>query len=477
MEGLRITALGGGEGVGASCYLLQAAGRNILLDAGVKVDTGSFSYPAFHLLPALGLPNGLGDVDAVLVTHAHLDHLGALPVVVRENPGVQVVASAATRELLWPMLGQLAGKVSSDGLYYGPPDIARTAGEVLALEDLAGWGRPYSLFYDDSLEITAYPAGHLSGAACFYLQTPRGSLLYTGDFCLRHQWTARGMALPPGLQVDLLVMESTYGNKAAGGREDPTLHCGSGFLHQIWPAALEVLQGGGTVLFPSFALGRAQEVLCGLLQAMSTGGRRFPVYVDGLARGVCRIYEGDAHRPFRHSDTLELLGPGPLFAGAESPGSPGREGIDRVLSGGPCCVVASSGQMLPDTASARYAEALLRGKENAIFLTGFQAAQTPGEALYRGAPEVRLGDRLLEVRCRVNFFSLSGHAQVPEMESLVQHLAPRQVLLVHGEPAREGQTVLEEVLARRGVPVMRLLDGRTAEFWAAPGEMKVSSCE
>lgn len=234
MEDLKITALGGGGEIGASCYLLQVAGRNILLDAGVKVGESSFSYPGFHLLTRLGLKNGLADVDAVLVSHAHLDHMGALPLVVRESPGVQVVATNATRELLWPMLGQLAGRPSMEGLFFDRPDIARVAGAVMTVEELNMWGAPCGLLYDGSIMVSAYPAGHLAGAACFHIQTPCGSVLYTGDFCLRHQWTAQGMILPPGLGADLLLMESTYANQepAPGG---PAQNCGSGFYRQAWP--------------------------------------------------------------------------------------------------------------------------------------------------------------------------------------------------------------------------------------------------
>ncbi|MCZ6634212.1 MAG: MBL fold metallo-hydrolase [bacterium] len=424
---MKLHFLGGANEVGASCTLIEIEGRRILVDSGIRMGAAQGSQlPNFSVLDDVGPP------EEVLVTHAHTDHTGALPVVfgalptevkIRCTPPTQAI----TRVLLSDAVKLMQRRGEQDGeLLLYPPDAAD-----------ACLGRMAHVPYlttvpicGGDLSATWIPAGHILGAASIYIEGRRESVLMTGDVSVANQQTIAGMVIPR-CRPDVMVMESTYGNRQHADRAQQET--------SLALRVAEVIEEGGKVLIPAFAVGRSQEVILILKEAMRKGQiPEFPVFVDGMVRAVNAVYAAfvdDLAPPLRRR---VLKGEDPFYSewvGAVS--VPADR--DRVLAGPPCCIVASSG-MLIGGASSYYAERLANDPANLIAITGYQDEESPGRALLDLVAEKEVEKRMLmlngqrvSVRCRVETYSLSAHADGGELAGLVRRLSPRTVYLVHGD--------------------------------------------
>ena len=365
---MKLHFLGGADEVGASCTSIEIEGRRILVDAGIRMGAAQGSQlPNFSVLDDIGMP------EAVLVTHAHTDHTGALPALESMLPaGVDVYATPATKAIARVLLSDavklMARRGERDGeLPLYPPEAADAAlGRVVD----APWLTTVPIC-DGALTATYIPAGHILGAAMIYIEGVRESILMTGDVSVANQLTIPGMIIPQ-CRPQVMVMESTYGNRQHADR-----------AQQETALALrvaEAIESGGKVLVPAFAVGRSQEVILILARAMRRKQiPEFPVFVDGMVRSVNAVYSafGDDLSPQvrrRVKRDEEIF----YFGAISAVASPADR--RRVLSGPPCCIVASSG-MLVGGASSYYAEGLAGDAANLIAITGYQDEESPGRAL------------------------------------------------------------------------------------------------
>ena len=273
-----------------------------------------------------------------------------------------------------------------------------------------------------------------------YLSTPAGHVLFTGDYSVEAQRTVPALTRP-AFPVDLLVTETTYGNRLHADRRTSE--------NLLVSRVAQVLETGGRVLIPAFAIGRAQEVLLILKQALRHKKiPACPIFVDGMVRSVCGVY---SHHPRYVSRSLlrESRRSGhPFFSDAIVPVANAQARQD-VLSAGACVIVASSG-MLSGGPSASYAAELARRESDAILITGYQDEESPGRALLNlaeqsGPRPLRLGDQVVDVRCTFETYSLSAHADRMQMVGLIEALGPRTVVLVHGDA--EAKTMLARSLS------------------------------
>lgn len=423
---MKLHFLGGADEVGASCAFIEIEGRRILVDAGIRMGAAQGSQlPNFSVLDDVGMP------EAVLVTHAHTDHTGALPVLESTLPaGVKVYATPATKAITRVLLSdavKLAQRGERDGeLPLYPPEAADAAlGRVAAVP----WLTTVPIC-EGALTATWIPAGHILGAAMIYIEGRRESILMTGDVSVANQLTIPGMIIPQ-CRPHVMVMESTYGNRQHADR-----------AQQETALALrvaEVIESGGKVLIPAFAVGRSQEVILILARAMQRKQiPEFPVFVDGMVRSVNAVYAsfGDDLSPQvrrRVKRGEEIF----YFRAISAVASPADR--RRVSSGPPCCIVASSG-MLIGGASRYYAEGLAGDAANLIAITGYQDEESPGRALLdlmrakaQDERVLTLDGRRVRVACKVEAYSLSAHADGGELTGLVQSLKPRTCFLVHGD--------------------------------------------
>ena len=427
---MKLHFLGGADEVGASCTLIEIEGRRILVDAGIRMGaTQGSQLPNFSVLDDVGMP------DEVLLTHAHTDHTGALPVLVNSLPAdVKVYATPATQAITRVLLSDAVKLMAQDRdgeLPLYPPEAADAAlGRMVGVPWLATVP-----LCDGALTATWIPAGHILGAALIYIEGVRESVLMTGDVSVANQLTIPGMVVPQ-CRPDVMVMESTYGNRQHADRAQQEA--------ALALRVAEVVEAGGKVLVPAFAVGRSQEVILILARAM----RRkqipvFPVFVDGMVRSVNAVYSafGDDLAPQvrRRAERDEDIFYSDAVGAVSSPAD-----RRRVLSGPPCCIVASSG-MLVGGASSFYAERLAGDAANLIAITGYQDEESPGRALLdlmqakdSEARALMLNGQRVSVACQVEPYSLSAHADAGELTGLVQRLKPRTCFLVHGDAEARG---------------------------------------
>ena len=418
---LKITVLGGGNEIGASCLHVEINGTHLLFDAGMRMHQDD-------PLPALGMLQELGGVDAILVTHAHADHIGALPIVKMMYPHAPVYATTPTLDLMRVMMQdsyrilESRCKLEHKLIPYTEQQIHDLLQAMLAFP--AG-GR----LQIGGAEITAYRAGHILGAVMFGVSGGGEKLLVTGDISFRAGRTIPGVKVPYNFHPDVVVMESTYGNRIHLDRNMEE--------KRLAENVAEVVANGGFVLIPAFALGRSQEILLILQDYMEKGLiPSFPIYVDGLVTTVSRIYRGYpqflkgpvAHRIRQNDDAF--LNEERCFAVRD------KKHREQILQGKPCCIVASSG-MLIGGASLWYAERLIGNEKNAVFITGYQDEESPGRkllALAEGSDNtLDINGTVHQVRCRIDKYGLSAHADAMEMVRFIEELGPAHTLLVHGD--------------------------------------------
>ena len=426
---MKIQFFGGASEVGASSTLIEIDGCCILVEAGIRMGPGQDTpLPDFPDFNKVGMP------DAVLLTHAHSDHTGALPVL-RDLwlAGVKTYYTPATRAITQVLLEDAAKRTEDEeqqansALRYTRDDVEVA---LHCMQEKVQWWEPVS--FSTSVRATWIPAGHILGAAIIHIEGKDGSILITGDVSATNQLTIRGMAEKLPYQPDVMVMESTYGNRQ---HENRTVQAAS-----LASDVAEVIKEGGKVLIPAFAVGRSQEVILILKQAMERKQiPEFPVYVDGMVRDVNRIYSDFAHELSsvlqRKAERDEDI----FYSDAIQPVRQGRQ-CQEILSGEACCIIASSG-MLIGGKSVAYAKALVRDPKNLIAITGHQAEGTPGRALLDWVKAGRPTDTLwklkdcepIRVNCEVKRYSLSAHADKRELLGLVENVQARKLFLVHGD--------------------------------------------
>lgn len=431
---MRVTFLGGAEEIGASCAVLDLEGVRLLVDCGQRLSAGAGkALPDFSLLEH-GPP-----LTAILLTHAHADHIGALPALEPFlPPGCPIYGTETTLALARVMLDDSVRIMmhyrQNDGdlPLFSPRALQGTFERFQAIR----WNKAEKL--SPHVQATWYPAGHILGAAMISIEGREGSILFSGDVSVADQVSVAGVYVP-SLRPNMLVLESTYGNRLHAHRPAQE--------QRIIERVRHCCSEGGHVLFPTFALGRAQEVLLLLSRAMHD--RKLdpiPVYADGLVRAISKVY---VRFPDDLSPECRRLWEqyyDPIFPD-DLPIRAVRDNHQREqIAAGKACVVVSSSGMLQGGASQFYARQWVHDPRNLIMITGYQDEESPGQALLNLAslpPDqpryFKMGGILTEISCQVESCWLSAHADNGELLSLATKLQPQQVFLVHGDAeARDG---------------------------------------
>lgn len=453
MNAPRLTPLGGAREVGANAFLLEMEGRRLLLDAG--------THPRHSGLASLPRLSALPELDAIFITHAHLDHVGALPIVARAHPRARIYWSRSTEAAA---IRQLHATVS---VMRRQLEEGKGAG-VLYEHDLVDeilW-KTWSLDPEQSIRLdgaaalsaTAFSTGHLLGGTGLVLSGPSGRVAYTGDFCGHGRELQDGLK-EPDLPIDTLIVEGTYGATASYRGEDYPVE-----VERFARDVSAILAAGGSVLLPVFALGRTQEMLALLKRLRGQGAiPRTPLFTSGLGRTFSEIHDRQRHDPWlrrfrwRFEPSAEVLESWHLTE------------LDRLLRE-PSIFLLTSGMMIENTMSARLAERLVGDPRHAVFFVGYVDPEELGHRVLAARPgdwvEFRRGQPMTQVRTpHIRRYYFSAHADREEILDLCRRWNPRHVVFVHGDPAALewlGEALTERSGGRQKVSIPEI--GRTLEL-------------
>ena len=435
---MKLTFFGAAKAVTGSCHCVECGGRKILVDCGLQQGRDERDNRELDFNP--------GYIDAVVVTHAHIDHSGRLPLLVKQGFAGNIYCTRLTGQLLSIMLrdsahiqesdakwenqkGQRAGKPPVEPLYT-LADVEKTMRHVVTLE----YGQKIPIA--DGVSLRFVDAGHLLGSASAELWLTEGEetrkIVFSGDIGNREQPIIRNPQYIT--EADYVVTESTYGNRLHDMSQDPDY---TGDLAAIID---ETLGKGGNVIIPSFAVGRTQELLYFIREIKEQGLVKcvpdFQVYVDSpLAGEATRIFSGDLHG-YLDDEAIEALKGGALF---QFPGLCITESTDesRALNADPTPKVIISASGMCDAGRIRHhLKHNLWRANSAIVFVGFQSPGTLGRRLLDGVEKVKLFGEEIAVKAKiVNFQGLSSHADHDHLVQWIKAFDPKptHVFVVHGD--------------------------------------------
>jgi len=427
---MKLTFLGGADEVGASCTLIEIAGKKLLVDAGIRISPKSSRGIANDQLPDLQPITAAGGPDYILVTHAHTDHTAALPLVMEQYPYTPVIMTRPTEALVRVLqkdaLKIMGSKSEEEGELPLFDEIS--VNRLLDAIQLVEFNQPIKL--GEGLQVTYYVAGHIAGAAMLVLESTEGTLVMSGDISMSPQRTVKSVEVPK-IKADALVLESTYGGRLHANRVAEE--------KRLIQNLQRITERGGKVLIPAFALGRSQELVQIILAFRDQID--VPVYVDGMVRSVCDAYARFAD--LLPEKTVKAAGDEHLFYRGKVKPVRNRDQRSQIaMSNEPLIVIASSG-MLTGGASVFYAKEFAADPRNAILLTGYQDEESPGRFLQNvmrskekgETPTLRLGKEQVKLRCEIDTYSLSAHGDESELISVAEAFGASQIMLVHGDEA------------------------------------------
>ncbi len=434
---MQITFIGAAHSVTGSCTLLEACGKRILIDCGLEQGPNMFE--------TCEMPVASTQIDAVVLTHAHIDHSGKIPFMVAGGLRAPIYATEATRRLATIMLRD-SQHVQAFEAKWRNRKAKRAGGEEYkplytaadveqAIDMFEGYAYGEEITLTEGLTITFVDAGHLLGSAsvlfCITEEGRTRRILFSGDLGNPPRPLIRATATPP--KVDFAVIESTYGDRLHGERID--------FVAQLASVIDQTLSRGGNVVIPSFAVGRTQELLY-LLRIIKERGLvrtnpNFPVYLDSpLAVEATEVYSGDLE-DYLNEDALALLRAGVNPIGFGGLHLSVTEQQSRAINDNPTPKVIISAAGMCDAGRIRHhLKHNLWRKESTILFVGYQTEGTMGRKLLDGAKYVEIFGEEIAVKAQIaTIQGISCHADRDKLLAWLAAAAPVKVFVNHGEAA------------------------------------------
>ena len=425
-EWVRVTFLGAARHVGRSCMLLQTPESKVLMDCGIDIASQDESFPI------LDVPEfNLNELDAVILTHAHLDHSGLLPYLFKMGYRGPVYCTLPTRDIA-ALLGldyiSIAQKDARDSIF-SSGDVKEMVKHTVILD----YGEVTDITPD--LRITFYDAGHVLGSAMVHIHIGNGlhNLVYTGDINYEDS-NLLHKAVTKFPRLETIIMEATY-----GGKDDnpPTRKESEEELVKI---INETIEKKGKVLIPVLGVGRAQEIM--LIVEKYVRNKQLPeipVYVQGMVWDVTAIHTAypdffniNVKKAIFHKDENPFLNK--IFKHVGS-----QKEMMEVIEGGPCVILATSG-MMTGGASVEYFKALADSDRNTVVLVSYQGPGSLGRRLENGDKDIRMSENeVVKVKLNVHILrGFSGHSSRDQLMDFVKMLEPRpkKIILIHGESSK-----------------------------------------
>lgn len=419
--------------IGANCYALEVGGKKIVLDSGLHPARDGFdALPDFSLLED-------DSVDAIFLSHSHQDHLGSLPVLMRHQPRARLFTTEATRQISDIMLHNSVNvmlhlrddyDIAEYPLFtHREVDVAARRWQSVPLRQRWGFdGERLSPDEEAELSFEFFDAGHILGSVGTLIRAEGRTLFYTGDVNFEAQTLSNAAAFPEE-PLDVVIIETTRGDTPT-----PPGMTRRSEEDRLGVALKKAFEDGGTILIPVFALGKTQELL-GILARLKKNGTlpgHFPLYIGGLSAKLTELYDQFASYWPRQNPELKLMDHFSPFIVS------GRNADDLPLKSHRIYAL-TSGMMTQHTLSNVFASKLLSHPEHHLFFIGYADPDSPGgkiKAASTGdAVQLNEHDHPCPLQCHVEDFNLSAHATRDHIRAWVNKVAPKKVVLVHGDPA------------------------------------------
>ncbi|MFC1741549.1 MBL fold metallo-hydrolase [Nanoarchaeota archaeon] len=387
---------GGAGEVGRSCIEISTPQKRILLDCGLKLTPEGTEFP-------LGF-DSVNDIDAVFISHAHLDHTGALPLLDHKGMDCPIFATKTTKAITRLLLKDAfkIGKINHAHLEYDELDIKKVLNCMQRVKiDQKG------TFKD--IDYKFFGAGHIPGAASVYLNVEGKRFLYTGD--INDSETQLHHAAETDFpEIDVMICESTYGDRD----HPPRRKVEDGFIEEIEKTIAE----GGSVIIPVFAIGRSQEILL----LLATHKFKVPIYFDGMGVAATDLM----------LQNPESVKDGRLLNAALKKVKLIRSRGDRMEAIKRQSIILTTSGMLTGGPILHYLKYMHDNPKHAVLVTGYQAEETNGRLLLEQG-DIFIDGHKRKVNCKVKQFDFSAHAGMSELKELVRKANPKKVIFLHGE--------------------------------------------
>ncbi len=420
--------------IGANSYFLELDGKKVVIDAGLHPKhEGEEALPLYRLVKD-------GSLDAIVISHAHQDHIGSLPVLMRRQPQARVFMTHATAKLSDIMLHNsvnvMARQRDELGIRTYPLFTHREADRASELWQTVGFGQHWTVEGervpkpDHDLTFETYESGHILGSAGVLFRAEGKKIFYTGDVNFLDQTLMRSADFPES-DIDVLIIETTRGDRALD-----SAYTRQNEEKRFLTAIEEAFDKGGSVLVPVFALGKTQEILTMFHLFRRQGELKdVPIYIGGLSTKITIMHDQLASLAPRQYEGLQILDSiGPHVLG-------GRD-IQTTQISRRRIYALSSGMMTEKTLSNQLAERFLSDARQSVFFVGYADPESPGGRLKAARPGdlVQLDDGFpsQKLACEVREFDFSAHAPRELLLEYILKLSPRVVILVHGDPPAVG---------------------------------------
>lgn len=428
-EWIRVSFLGGAREVGRSCLLLQTPESRVLLDCGVNVASNQDAYP-FLEVPEFNIK----ELDAVIITHAHLDHIGFVPYLFKFGYKGPVYMTAPTRDVGALLLMDYIKIMKSEGSepIFDTDDVKEMVKHAICLD----WEEVSDITPD--VRITLYNSGHIIGSSECHLHIGNGlhNLVYTAD--MKYGRTALLEAANTQFpRVETLIIEATYGGK------DNVLPPQKESDDVMKKAIADTVQRGGKILMPTLGSGRAQEIMIMLEQMMRDKViDQIPVYIDGLVWDITAIHT--AYPEFLNSTVRRQIfhkDQNPFLAECFKRVGSAKERKELIEEHGPCVIIATSG-MLVGGPSVEYLRKLADNPKNSLLFTCYQGEGSLGQRIQRGEREIVFHDGnkqdVLKINMEVQRIEITAHSDRKQLTNFVYKCnpKPKKVIVGHGENSR-----------------------------------------
>jgi Cft2 family RNA processing exonuclease len=415
--------------IGANSYYIEADGCRLVVDCGM--------HPKFEGDEALPNFKALQDrrLDAILISHSHQDHIGTLPVLMRRQPHGRVFMTDATAEigntLLHNSVNVMTRQREELGTTLYPLFTHRETNRASDLWQSCPLRQQVTLTGEravrgsNAFTFEFFDAGHVLGSAGILLRAEGRTVFYSGDVNFDDQTIAQAAVFPEE-KIDVLILECTRGDTPA-----PAGWTRAGEESRLAAALQDAFKRGGCVLIPVFALGKTQEVLAMLYKFRRQNLLDCPIYIGGLSSKMCEIYDRRAQMSRRQLPRLQLLGDLKpyILNGQTIQDAPARAGRIYALS---------SGMMTPKTLSNIFSRRILENPRHSIFFVGYADPESGAGVLKNSSvgEEVRIDpdEPPQKVRCHLEQFQFSAHASRESLVQYAKRLAPKKIVLVHGDP-------------------------------------------